>query len=52
MLLQLTEAKRWDFNYGFGFEAQTGNPSTNCVNSHCLDRLDRLYVQPERQDRE
>ncbi len=33
VLLQLTEAKRWDFNYGFGFEAQTGNPSTNCVNS-------------------
>ena len=28
VLLQLTEAKRWDFNYGFGFEAQTGNPST------------------------
>ena len=33
VLLQLTEAKRWDFNYGFGFEAQTGNPSTNCLNS-------------------
>jgi outer membrane protein insertion porin family len=33
VLLQLTEAKRWDFNYGFGFEAQTGTPATNCVNS-------------------
>jgi outer membrane protein assembly complex protein YaeT len=33
VLLQVTEAKRWDFNYGFGFEAQTGNPSTNCFNS-------------------
>ncbi len=33
VLLQLTEAKRWDFNYGFGFEAQTGTPVTNCVNS-------------------
>jgi outer membrane protein assembly factor BamA len=30
VLLQLTEAKRWDFNYGFGFEAQTGNPTSNC----------------------
>ena len=27
VLLQLTEAKRWDVTYGFGFEAQTGTPS-------------------------
>ncbi len=27
ILLQLTEAKRWDVTYGFGFEAQTGTPS-------------------------
>jgi outer membrane protein insertion porin family len=27
VLLQLTEAKRWDVTYGFGFEAQTGVPS-------------------------
>ncbi|WP_255462285.1 POTRA domain-containing protein [Granulicella sp. WH15] len=26
-LVQLTEAKRWDVTYGFGFEAQTGTPS-------------------------
>ncbi len=26
MLVQLTEAKRWDVTYGFGFEAQTGTP--------------------------
>lgn len=26
VLLQLTEAKRWDVTYGFGFEAQTGTP--------------------------
>jgi outer membrane protein assembly complex protein YaeT len=26
VLVQLTEAKRWDITYGFGFEAQTGTP--------------------------
>jgi outer membrane protein insertion porin family len=33
VLLQLTEARRWDINYGFGFEAQTGTP--NCGNVAC-----------------
>ncbi len=27
VLVQITEAKRWDITYGFGFEAQTGLPS-------------------------
>ena len=27
VLIQLTEARRWDVTYGFGFEAQTGTPS-------------------------
>lgn len=31
VLLNLTEAKRWDLNYGFGFEAQTGTPSHGCL---------------------
>jgi outer membrane protein assembly factor BamA len=31
VLLQLKEAKRWDVTYGFGFQAQTGTPSTNCL---------------------
>jgi outer membrane protein insertion porin family len=31
VLLNLTEAKRWDINYGFGFEAQTGTPSEGCL---------------------
>jgi outer membrane protein insertion porin family len=26
VLVQMTEAKRWDVTYGFGFEAQTGTP--------------------------
>lgn len=30
VLVQLTEAKRWDVTYGGGFEAQTGQPQTNC----------------------
>ena len=31
VLLQLTEAKRWDVTYGFGFEAQTGTPSRGMI---------------------
>ena len=30
VLLQITEARRWSLTYGFGFEAQTGNPQYNC----------------------
>lgn len=30
ILLQLSEARRWTLTYGFGFEAQTGNPQNNC----------------------
>ncbi|HEY0784864.1 MAG TPA: POTRA domain-containing protein [Acidobacteriaceae bacterium] len=29
VLLQFREAKRWDVNYGFGFQVQTGTPSCN-----------------------
>ncbi len=51
VLLQFTEAKRWDFNYGFGFEAQTGNPSTNCMNASTLVSMRRsiptLHLQPD-----
>ena len=31
VLLQLTEARRWALTYGFGFEAQTGQPQNNCA---------------------
>jgi len=31
VLLQLTEAKRWDVTYGFGFEAETGTPKTGVI---------------------
>ncbi|MGP8270846.1 MAG: POTRA domain-containing protein [Terracidiphilus sp.] len=30
VLLQATEARRWALTYGFGFEAQTGQPQINC----------------------
>ena len=33
VLLQLTEAKRWDVTYGFGFEAQTGTPSRGVISA-------------------
>jgi outer membrane protein insertion porin family len=32
VLVQFTEARRWDLSYGFGFQAQTGNPENNCNN--------------------
>lgn len=31
VLLQFDEARRWDVDYGAGFQAQTGTPSTNCL---------------------
>ena len=31
VLLQLTEAKRYIFTYGFGFEVQTGTPQSHCL---------------------
>jgi outer membrane protein insertion porin family len=32
VLVQLTEARRWDVTYGFGFEAQTGTPPRGNIN--------------------
>ena len=31
VLVQVTEAKRWNVTYGFGFEAQTGTPSSGTI---------------------
>jgi len=33
VLLQFTEARRWDLNYGVGFQVETGNPTNNCPNT-------------------
>jgi outer membrane protein insertion porin family len=32
VLLQLTEARRWDVTYGFGLEAETGTPQEGKIN--------------------
>ncbi len=34
VLLQLTESRRWALTFGFGFEAQTGQPQNNCAGAH------------------
>jgi outer membrane protein insertion porin family len=31
VMLQAVEARRWALTYGFGFEAQTGQPQNNCA---------------------
>jgi outer membrane protein assembly factor BamA len=31
VLLQLSEARRWNVTYGFGFEAETGTPKTGVI---------------------
>jgi len=33
VLVQVTEAKRWDVTYGFGFEAQTGTPAQGQIST-------------------
>ena len=50
VLLQLTEAKRWDFNYGFGFVGADRKPFHQLRQFHVAARL-RLYVQPEWKNR-
>ncbi|HZZ38019.1 MAG TPA: POTRA domain-containing protein [Acidobacteriaceae bacterium] len=39
VLVQFDEARRWDVTYGVGFQAQTGNPATNCPNPLSLIQL-------------
>jgi outer membrane protein assembly complex protein YaeT len=34
VLIQAEEARRWALTYGFGFEAQTGNPQNNCAGAN------------------
>lgn len=45
VLLQFTEARRWDLSYGFGFQAQTGNPQSNC-NNLTPEQLIQLGINP------
>jgi outer membrane protein insertion porin family len=40
VLLQLTEAKRWNVTYGFGFEAQTGTPQNGMISeASCIQLM-------------
>ena len=39
VLVNVTEAHRWNYDYGFGFEVQTGNPQTNCPTAASLIEL-------------
>jgi outer membrane protein insertion porin family len=40
VLLQLTEAKRWNVTYGFGFEAQTGTPKSGTISeASCIQLM-------------
>lgn len=34
VMLQAVEARRWTLTYGFGFEAQTGQPQNNCAGAN------------------
>jgi outer membrane protein insertion porin family len=43
VLLQLTEAKRWNVTYGFGIEAQTGTPQSGMISeASCI----QLMINP------
>ncbi len=39
VLLNVTEAHRWSYDYGFGFEVQTGTPQRNCPSAASLIEL-------------
>ena len=40
VLLQLTEAKRWNITYGFGLEAQTGTPQSGMISeASCIQLM-------------
>jgi outer membrane protein insertion porin family len=39
VLLNLTEAHRWNYDYGFGFEVQTGTPQRSCPSAASLIQL-------------
>lgn len=45
VLVQFSEARRWDLNYGFGFQAQTGNPQTECKDL-TAEELIKLGINP------
>ncbi len=50
VLVQLTEAKRWDVTYGFGFEAQTGQPASGNISQASLILLGIGSSTPTKQE--
>ena len=46
VVLQLTEAKRWNVTYGFGFEAQTGTPQPGTISEASCIQLGLNSLQP------
>jgi outer membrane protein insertion porin family len=49
VLIQVTEAKRWNVTYGFGFEAQTGTPQQGTISEASLILLG-LQNEPPTQE--
>ncbi len=47
VLLQLQEAKRWTFDYGFGIEASTGQPSTPSTTTNSSGQTVNTTTNPE-----
>ena len=43
VVLQVTEAKRWNVTYGFGFEAQTGTPQAGTISEASCIQLGLTY---------
>ncbi len=39
VLVNVSEARRWNYDYGFGFEVQTGTPQRNCPSAASLIQL-------------
>ena len=46
ILLQAAEARRWSLTYGFGFEAQTGSPQSNCTSGVPCNPNGKTSVSP------
>ena len=49
VLLQLSEARRWNVTYGFGMEAETGTPKEGAINLRVGDHAEIcLPMRPTR----
>lgn len=46
VLINVTEANRWNYDYGLGFEVQTGTPQTNCASQASQIQLGATACTP------